>query len=80
MTSQPCQEVKACLAAATTAVTTADVTTRGELVPVYMLAMHLPSADLVAEDYTETSGSVVRRVKEWQNYDVALSILHWRCA
>ncbi len=40
-----------------------------ELVPVYMLAMHLPSADLVADDYTEDLGGAVRRVKEW-NGDV----------
>ena len=60
------------------AVTTADVTTRGELVPVYLLAMHLPSADLIADDYTEADGRVVRRIKEWQNYDVAREIENLR--
>jgi hypothetical protein len=47
-----------------TAVTTQ--TPRGELVPVYLLAMHLPSPDLVADDYTELLDQRVRRVKEWR--------------
>jgi len=55
---------------------------RGELVSIYMLAMHLPSADLVAEDYTDSdSGSgVVRRVKEWRgsHRDVAREIENMR--
>lgn len=61
-------ELEAPAAAATTAVTTADATapTRGELVPVYMLAMHLPSADILADDYTAFDGNAVRRIKEWQ--------------
>jgi hypothetical protein len=50
----------------TTAVTTADVPTRGELVPVYLLAMHLPSPDILADDYTDYLNNGVRRVKEWQ--------------
>jgi hypothetical protein len=53
-------------AAAATAVTTADAPTRGELVPVYMLAMHLPSPDILADDYTDYLSNAVRRVKEWQ--------------
>ncbi len=56
---------------------TAETAAR-ELVPVYILAMHLPSADLVADDYTEADGRVVRRVKEWQNYDVARAIENLR--
>ncbi len=41
-------------------------TSKKELVSVYLLAMHLPSGDLVAEDYTEELGRAVRRrVKEW---------------
>ena len=46
--------------AATTAVSTK------ELVSIYLLAMHLPSADLVASDYTDADGVVVRRIKEWR--------------
>ncbi len=41
-------------------------TSRQELVPIYMLAMHLPSPDLIADDYTDTGDGVVRRVKEWR--------------
>jgi hypothetical protein len=61
-------ELEAPAAAATTAVTTADVTTptRGELVSVYLLAMHLPSADLIADDYTDADRGIVRRIKEWR--------------
>jgi hypothetical protein len=36
-----------------------------ELVPIYLLAMHLPSPDILADDYTDNQGGVVRRVKEW---------------
>jgi hypothetical protein len=39
---------------------------REELVPVYLLAMHLPSADLIAEDYTVSNSGSVMRVKEWK--------------
>ncbi len=52
--------------AAATAVTAATTPTREELVSVYMLAMHLPSADLIADDYTDVGDGVVRRVKEWR--------------
>ncbi len=52
---------------AATAVTTQ--TPRNELVPVYLLAMHLPSPDLVADDYTELLDQRVRRVKEWRGED-----------
>jgi hypothetical protein len=38
---------------------------RQELVPVYMLAMHLPTEDVVASHYTESDASGARRVKEW---------------
>jgi hypothetical protein len=59
-------ELEAPAAAAATAVTTADAPTRGELVPVYLLAMHLPSPDILADDYTDYLNNAVRRVKEWQ--------------
>jgi len=69
-------EAPAATTAATTAVTTpatpamaaTAVTTpaRGELVPIYLLAMHLPSADLIADDYTDADKGVVRRIKEWR--------------
>jgi hypothetical protein len=63
-----------------TAVTTADVPTRGELVPVYMLAMHLPSPDLIADDYTDADSGVVRRIKEWRgaNTQIAREIENMR--
>jgi hypothetical protein len=65
--AEPSVEVGLEEAPAATAVTTADAATsiRKELVPVYILAMHLPSADLIAEDYTEAAGGGVRRIKEW---------------
>jgi flagellar biosynthesis regulator FlbT len=64
-------------APADTAVTTPA---RQELVPVFMLAMHLPSADLVAEDYTDSDSNAVRRVKEWRGpyRDVAREIENLR--
>jgi hypothetical protein len=51
-----------------------------ELVSIYLLAMHLPSADLVAMDYVEDNRGVVRRVKEWRgsNRDVARGIENLR--
>jgi hypothetical protein len=52
---------------AATAVTTQ--TPRNELVPVYLLAMHLPSPDIIADDYTELLDQRVRRVKEWRGDD-----------
>jgi len=60
-------------AAAATAVTTADAPTRGELVPVYLLAMHLPSADLIAEDYTDADRGIVRRIKEWRGANTQIA-------
>mgnify|MGYP005618703973 CR=1 FL=1 len=55
-------------APATTAVTAADAAApaRGELVSIYLLAMHLPSADLIADDYTDAGKGIVRRIKEWR--------------
>jgi hypothetical protein len=38
---------------------------RQKLVPVYMLAMHLPTEDVVAVHRTESDESSTRRVKEW---------------
>jgi hypothetical protein len=51
-------------AAQVTAVTPA-APPRRELVPVYLLAMHLPTADLVADDKFESDESGARRIKEW---------------
>jgi hypothetical protein len=52
------------VAPSVTAVTTPS--TRQELVPIYMLAMHLPSPDLVADDYTDVGDEFVKRIKEWR--------------
>jgi hypothetical protein len=51
-----------------------------ELVSIYVLAMHLPSPDILATDYTDNVGNVVRRVKEWSglNRDKARIIENMR--
>jgi hypothetical protein len=51
---------------AATAVSATAAPRREELVPVYLLAMHLPSADLVADDYTVSGDGAVMRIKEWK--------------
>jgi hypothetical protein len=59
------EEAEAPAPQATQATATAVTPAQQELVAIYLLAMHLPSADLVADDYTDESGNTIRRIKEW---------------
>jgi hypothetical protein len=63
-------ELEVELEAPATAVTTPP---RGELVPVYILAMHLPSPDLVCDDYTDVDSGTVKRIKEWRGKNAQLA-------